>query len=161
MTGRDALRQHSARLARWMGLLFAGLAVLLLLERFGWLATATGGAFPAQRLALAAAAAVPDGLYLAALWWIRQALAEMAAGRLFATVVSQALRRVGLLMLSSAVLSVLLLPSVQAALGRPPGYLIAYDVSQAVSGALGLALGVISRVLQQAAAIQSELDGIF
>lgn len=162
MTGLDALRQQSARMARGMGVLVAALAVLLVLERFGWLAVAgsTGSALW-QRLALAAVAAVPDALYLAALWWVRRALVELAQGRLFARVVSQALRRVGLLMLASAVLIVFVLPSVFTALGQPPGYRIAYDMSQMASGAVGLALGLVSRLLQQAAAIQSELDEIF
>ena len=162
MTDLDTLRRRSATTARWMTLLFAALAVLLLLERFGWLAVAGGsGPLPAQRLQMAAAAALPDCLYLAALWWLRRALAELAAGRLFTVVVVRALQRVGLFMLLGSAVSVFLLPSVAAWLGQPPGYLIAYDVARMVIGAVGLALGIIGRLLQQAAAIQSELDEIF
>ncbi|WP_440222915.1 DUF2975 domain-containing protein [Dokdonella sp. MW10] len=145
-----------------MGIVLAGLLVLLVLERFGWmLAVPREASMPWARVALAACLALPEVLYVIALWWIRRAMREIAAGQLFTPVVTLALQRVGLLMLVGAALGVLVLPSVSAALGAPPGHVIAYDVSKVVIGALGLALGIVGRLLRQAAAIQSELDGIF
>lgn len=162
MDGLNLIRRRSAQFAQATAILLYGLAALLLLERFGWLAVVPGDApFPSARLARAAVAAAPEVLYLVALGWTRVALTELAAGHLFAMVVTKALQRVGTLMLTASLLSILLLPSALAWFGQAPGYLIAYDVSQAVIGAVGLTLGLIGRLLQQAAAIQSELDGIF
>lgn len=162
MIDREQIRRRSARYAKAMGVLLAGLALLLVLERFGWLLVVPEGApMPWSRLALAITTACPEVLYLAALWWLRRALIELAAGHLFAALVTKALQRIGLLMLCASAISVLLLPSLAAWLGHPPGYLIAYDVSQVVIGALGLSLSIVGKLLQQAAAIQSELDGIF
>lgn len=162
MTGLDEIRRKSVFYARGTGLLLLVLVLLLLLERFGWLlAVPIGGPMSWQRLALACASAVPEVLHLAALWWLRRALLELGNGRLFAAVVTRALQRVGLLLFAGAALGVLLLPSVSAWLGQPPGYVIAYDVQQVVVAALGLSLGLVGRLLQHAAAIQSELDGIF
>jgi hypothetical protein len=162
MNRQDEIAARSARYARAAGALLAALALLLVLERFGWLATVRGDVtLPWSRLALAAAAAVPDAVWLAALWWLRRALREIAAGRGFGLALTQALQRVGMLLLAGSVLGVVVLPSVSTWLGEPPGYFIAYDVSKVVVGALGLALGLLGRLLQQAAELQSELDGIF
>ena len=60
-----------------------------------------------------------------------------------------------------ALLNVFALPSLLTLAGKGPGYLIAYDVTGLVLGAVGLSLIVIANVLTRAAALQTELDGIF
>ncbi len=71
------------------------------------------------------------------------------------------LERLGLTLASAAFLTVFILPSIARWLGFAPGYVIAYDVSNLVLGALGLSLTIIARVLRSAAAAQAELDEIF
>jgi hypothetical protein len=145
--------------------LVATLAVLLVLERFGSVALqlVQGGPDPNElrRLELACVVAVPEVLYLLALWWIRQALAEFAEGKLYAPPVTRMLDRVGLMLAAGAFVSVFLVPTASRLLGSGPGYVIAYDVSSLVLGAVGLSLKIIAHVLRRAAEMQAELDEIF
>lgn len=162
MTPLAQLKRTSTRYASATVVLMIGLAALLLLERFGWVATVVSApVFPWPRLGVSAVTAIPEAIHLAALWWARRALMELADGRLFTEVVVRALQRVGALLLIGSAMAVVLVPSLSAWLGSPPGYLVAYDVSQVVIGALGLVLGLIGRLLQQASAIEAELEGIF
>lgn len=62
---------------------------------------------------------------------------------------------------TGAVITVFLLPSAAAALGFSPGYIVAYDVSSMVLGAIGLSLKIIAYILQRACEAQAEMDEIF
>ncbi|HEY1769911.1 MAG TPA: DUF2975 domain-containing protein [Chthoniobacterales bacterium] len=159
------IRQRSRKLRRIVTCLFVSLVVLLILERFGAVGfqlfeQGFNGDRP-RRLALACITAFPEILYLLALWWIRQALAAFANGELFTPAVAQMLDRVGLMLATGAVITVFLLPSAAAALGFSPGYIVAYDVSSMVLGAIGLSLKIIAYILQRACEAQAELDEIF
>lgn len=160
-----SLRQRSARLRRFVTCLLVTLAVLLVLERFGAIGLQLyrhGFTGEAQgRFLLECATAFPEVLYLLALWWIRQALAAFAAGELFSPAITRMLDRVGVMLTCGAVITVFVLPSVAAAIGFNPGYMIAYDVSSLVLGAIGLSLKIIAHVLQKASEAQAELDQIF
>lgn len=160
-----ALRVRSARLARTLAVLLAFLVVLLLSERFG----AAGlsllhenlGGNAVRRFGLQFAAAVPEGCYLMALWWVRAALIEFAQGAFHTPIIARALRRVGAMLGIGAAIALFVVPSVQRALDADPGYLIAYDIGSAVLCAVGLSLSMLAHVLQRAAAIHAELDEIF
>lgn len=164
-TSSPSLRQRSTRLRRGLTCLLAILAGLLLLERFGAIGLQVArrglGSAELRRLSFEAATALPEVLYLLALWWIRQAVASFAAGDLSSPTITRMLDRVGVTLAAGAFLSVFLLPSIAARLGFEPGYIIAYDVSSLVLGAIGLSLKLIAHVLQKAAEAQAELDAIF
>lgn len=159
------VRLHSARMRRLVSFLWAVCAVLVVLERFS---AATIEAFRSgfadgalRALACQAAAAIPEGLYLLALWWVRDALAAFSRGELFATPMTRMLDRVGVLLACGAAVRILVVPGVCRLLGFDAGYWIAFDAASLVLAALGLSLKAIAGVLRHAAAIQSELDEIF
>ncbi|MBA3833845.1 MAG: DUF2975 domain-containing protein [Chthoniobacterales bacterium] len=160
-----SIQQRSANLRRLVSCLLASLVVLLVLERFGALAMqlskhGIGGEWP-RRFASECITAFPEILYLLALWWIREALAAFAAGKLYTPTVTRMLERVGVMLSTGAFIGVFLLPSATGALGFGPGYVIAYDISGLVLGAIGLSLNIIAHVLQRASELQAELDEIF
>ena len=160
-----AIQRSSAKLRRILTCLFAALGVLLVLERFGAVAMQLyrhdSGGNGLRRLAFECVAACPEALDLLALWWIRQALAEFAEGKLYAPTITRMLDRVGMMLAIGACIGVFLVPTVSRALGFGPGYVIAYDVSGLVLGAVGLSLKIIANVLRRASEMQAELDEIF
>ena len=160
-----SIRARSARLRRCLTALLATLAALLLLERFGaiglQLLRAGLGRDEIRRLGFQGVMALPEVLDLLALCWIRQALAGFAKGELYSPTVTRMLDRVGSTLAAATFLTVFLLPSLTALLGFGPGYLVAYDLSSLVLGAIGLSLKVIAHVLRGAAEAQAEFDQIF
>ena len=164
-TSSAVIRAQSLRLRRMLTGLVVALGLLILLERFGAIAVhlLQRGSSPEElrRLAVAVLKALPEILYLVALWWIRQALASFAQGQLYATAVTRMLDRVGVTLALAAVFGVFILPSASAALGYSPGYIIAFDVATLVLGAIGLSLKIIAHVLRSAAEQQAELEQIF
>lgn len=162
-TVRATIVRKSKRLRRLVTGLFFALAATLLLERFGALGLAMSRGEPGgdgQHVLLQVVSACPEVLYLAALWWIRQALAALAAGDFYAVTITRMLDRVGSMLAAGALVGVFLLPSAEKLVGTDPGYLIAFDVSGLVLGAVGLSLKVIAHVLRHAGAMQDELDEI-
>jgi len=159
------LRARSARLARVLDVLLVVLAFLLLAERFGAVAVAIGrSGFEATTLAQVGrqlALAIPDGCYLMALAWVRIALAGFARGAFHTPVIAAALRRVGVMLAFGAAFALFAVPTLLRWFGSDPGYVIAYDIGSAVLCALGASLALVAQVLERAAAVQAELDGIF
>ncbi len=159
------LRARSARLARWTGFLLAALVLMMLAERFGaiGLAILHGGSTPQlrSRLAMEATAAAPESCYIAAIWWVRMALRELASGAFHTPVLALALRRVGTLLALGAALALFAVPGLQRLAGNDPGYLIAYDIDSIALCVAGLTLAMLSRVLERAGEVHSELDGMF
>jgi Protein of unknown function (DUF2975) len=159
------IQKSSAKLRRLITFLLTALAATLVLERFGavgiQLFRQSGGTDTLSRLAFECITACPEVLYLIALWWIRQALSAFAEGELYAPTVARMLDRVGIMLAAGAFISVFLVPSATRAIGFAPGYMIAFDVSGLVLGAVGLSLKVIAHVLRRAAEMQAELDEIF
>ena len=161
----EDIRARSGRLRAALTLAVVLLSVLVLLERgsaatlqllaHGW------SGEPLRRWLYQLAVLIPDGCYLLALWWIRQAIAAFADGDLFGATIRRMLGRVGAFLAIGALLGTFALPAIAHALALSPGYWIAIDVSGLVLGAIGLALGIVARVLARAAELQSELDGIF
>ena len=140
-------------------------ATLVLLERFSAAtitAFASDFAGPAVRaLGGQAIAAVPEALFLLALWWVRDALAAFSRGELFAPPVTRMMDRVGVLLACGAAIQILLVPGLRRLIGLDPGYLIAFDPTALVLGAIGLAFKAIAGVLRRASAIETELGEIF
>ena len=157
----EVIRARSRRLRSVVTVMVFGLGALLALERFSAAAIQAwrGGGW--EWLAAQAAAAVPEVVYLLALWWVRQALAAFAAGELFTPAVARTLHRVGLTLAIGALLNSFAVPAVQTMVGRGPGYLIAYDMAGLVLGLVGLSLSMLATLFTHASALQSELDEIF
>jgi len=161
----NAIRKQSARMRRLVTVLWAFAFVLVVLERFSAVTIAawrSGFASAAiRRLGCEAVAAIPELLFLLALWWVRSALAAFAEGELFAAPITRMLERVGLLLIIAAAVRILLVPGACRLLGQDVRYWIAFDAASMVLAALGLSFNAIAGVLRQASAIQSELDEIF
>lgn len=138
---------------------------LVVLERFSAAtikAFASGFAEESLRaLACQAVAAVPEGLFLLGLWWVREALAAFARGELFAMPMTRMLDRVGIVLACGSAVRIFLVPGACRLLGFDAGHWIAFDAAGLVLGAIGLSLKAIAGVLRHAATIQSELDEIF
>lgn len=150
---------------RFVTVLWAGCLILVVLERFSavtiHLFTTHFAGDALRAFACQAAAAVPEGLFLLGLWWVREALAAFSRGELFAIPMTRMLDRVGVVLALGAVIRIFLVPGACRLLGFDPGHWIAFDTASLVLGALGLALKAIAAVLRHASTIQSELDEIF
>jgi hypothetical protein len=162
---KTSVRSFSARMRRYVGVLWAVSATLIVLERFS---AVTIGVFRSgfageamRKWACQAVEAFPEFLFLLGLWWIRDALAAFARGELFALPMTRMLDRVGIVLASGAATRILIVPGVCRILGFNAGHWIAFDAAGLVLGAIGLALHAIARVLRHASALQSELDEIF
>ena len=83
--------------------------------------------------------------YLWALWAVQRALADLAAGRLFHPTVARAMRQIGIGVLSGALLSVFALTNLSRWIAL---------------GVVGAALVLLARLVDQARALQAELDEI-
>lgn len=159
------IQSYSARMRRLVTVLWLLATALVVGERFS--AAAIGAfrsgfaAIPTRWLACQAVAAIPEALFLLALWWVRDALASFARGELFAPPLTRMFERVGIALVCGAAARIALVPAACRFLGFNPGYWIAFDAAAIALAAIGLALKAIAGVLRHAAAIQSELDEIF
>lgn len=160
-----SIRLHSARMRRFVTILWTVCLTLVVLERFsnaGIQAFRSGFAGEAARaLACQAVAAVPEALFLLGLWWVRDALAAFSRGELFTLPMTRMLDRVGIVLALGSAVRIFLVPGACRLLGFDAGYWIAFDAAGLVLAALGLAFKAIAGVLRHASTIQSELDEIF
>jgi len=150
---------------RFVTVLWTICLTLVVLERFSAAiirVVASGFGGEALRwLACQAAAAIPEGLFLLGLWWVREALAAFARGELFALPMTRMLDRVGVVLACGSAARILIVPGVCRLLGFDAGHWIAFDAAGMVLGAIGLALKAIAGVLRHASTVRSELDEIF
>jgi hypothetical protein len=150
----------ASRVRTSLTLLFWFVLLALAAERAGYAgaydARASLGSVAAQ-LALAS----PAVAYLGALWKLRSLADRVAEGEGFAKAGANALRWSGVLLMLGAALALLVIPLLSrwTALGRARQ--IDLDVSTLIIGAIGLALLLIARLLDQARAVQSELNEFF
>ena len=158
-------RNYSARMRRFVTVLWCICLTLVVLERFSaaTIKVVQSGfaGEPLRALACQAVAAFPEALFLVGLWWVRDALAAFARGELFAAPITRMLDRVGVVLACGAAARIVVVPGLCRLLGFDSGHLIAFDAASLVLGALGLALKAIAGVLRHAATIQTELDEIF
>ena len=161
----ESIRLHSARMRRFVTLLWTASLSLVVLERFSAASIKvvnSGFAGEALRwLACQAVAACPEALFLLGLWWVREALAAFSRGELFGLPMTRMLERVGVVLACGSAVRIFVVPGVCRLLGFDAGHWIAFDAAGMVLGALGLALKAIAGVLRHASTIQSELDEIF
>ena len=150
---------------RFVTVLWTVCLTLVVLERFsaaGIRMFRSGFASePVRAFACQAIAAIPEGLFLLGLWWVREALAAFSRGELFALPMTSMLNRVGVVLACGSAVRIFIVPGACRLLGFDAGHWIAFDAAGLVLGAIGLALNAIAGVLRHASAIQSELDEIF
>ena len=165
VNAKYSVQQTSARMRRFVTVLWTVSLGLVLLERFS---AATIHAFAnnfagdaLRRLACQFVSAVPELLFVLALWWVRDALAAFARGELFAPAMTRMLDRVGIVLVVASAARIAIVPGLCRLLGFDPGYWIAFDAAALVLAAIGLSFKAIAAVLRHAATIQSELDEIF
>jgi hypothetical protein len=105
--------------------------------------------------------ALPAVGYLWALWSAQRALGDLAAGRTFQPTVSRAMRHIGAGVLAGALIEVFAMTNLmRLVLGGTGSYLF-FNLSAIVLGVVGAALVLLARLVDEARAMQVELDEIF
>ena len=102
--------------------------------------------------------ALPNVFYLFAVWSTGSALGQLGKGRLIQPVLAGALRRVGLALGFGGLLSVFGVTNLVRLVEGGRGSWAYFDVSGMTLGMIGGALFLLGRVLDQAGAVQAELD---
>lgn len=98
--------------------------------------------------------------YLWALWAVQRALADLAADRLFHPTVARAMRHIGIGVLAGALFNVFAVTNLARWITGGKGGYLYFDMSVIVLGVVGAALVMLARVVDQARALQAELDEI-
>jgi hypothetical protein len=98
--------------------------------------------------------------YLWALWAVQRALGDLAADRLFHPTVARAMRHIGIGVLAGALFNVFAVTNLTRWIAGGTGSYMYFDLSGIVLGVVGAALVLLARLVDQARALQTELDGI-
>lgn len=98
--------------------------------------------------------------YVWALWAVQRALGDLAGGRLFHPTVARAMRQIGIGVLGGALLNVFMVTNLTRIIMDGRGGYLYFDLSGIVLGVVGAALILLAQVVDQARAIQDELDEI-
>ena len=157
----DRFRSH-CRLLRIAALVvFVGLFLLLAMGMVGlpWRLATNADQGWTTRALLSVVRFLPGLGYLWALWAVQRALADLAAGRLFHATVARAMRHIGVGVLVGALLNVFAVTNLARISGGHGSYLY-FDLSSIVLGVVGAALVLLARLVDQARALQAELDEI-
>lgn len=155
--------RNQCRLLRAASLVvFVGLFLLLAIGMVGmpWrMATALppGGS---TRALLSVVQFLPGLGYLWALWAVQRALGDLAAGRLFHPTVARAMRHIGIGVLAGALFNVFAVTNLSRWIVGGTGSYLYFDLSGIVLGVVGAALVLLARLVDQARALQDELDEI-
>lgn len=161
MTKPDRFRDQCRLLRIATLVVFFGVTSMLLLGLIGapsWQNSSAGsGAHGALRIIIPA---LPALGYLWALWAVQRALSDLAVGRLFHETVARAMRQIGTGVLVGALLNVFVVTNLIRMLMGGRGNYLYFDLSAIVLGVVGTALILLARLVDQARALQAELDEI-
>lgn len=100
----------------------------------------------------------PTACYLFGVWSIGRAMGQLAKGRLIQPTLAAALRRVGLSLGFGGLINVFIVTNLLRMIGHVSGGYLNFDVGGMTLGMIGGALFLLGRVLDQAGAVQAELD---
>ena len=161
----DRFRQQCRLLRAATLFVFACLCMLLGVV---WLAAASHplrqvqvpGALDGTQKLLTALHFSPGLCYLWALWAVQRALGDLAAGRLFHPTVARAMRHIGVGVLTGALVNVFAVTNLSRWIAGGHGGYMYFDLSGIVLGVVGAALVLLARLVDQARALQDELDEI-
>ena len=103
---------------------------------------------------------LPGVGYLWALWAVQRALGELASGAMFHPAVARAMRHIGIGVLAGALFNVFAVTNLSRWISGGHGGYAYFDLSGIVLGVVGAALVLLARVVDQARAMQAELDEI-
>ena len=159
----DAFRRHCRLLRLATQVVVFGLALLVLTGAAGLPFFPNGAKLPEHfptRLALFGVQALPALGYLWALWSVQRALGDLGAGRIFHPTVARALRHVGIGVLAGSLLKVFAVTNLTRLFVEVRGNYAWFDLSAVVLGVVGAALVLLARLVDQARALQAELDEI-
>lgn len=113
---------------------------------------------PFQWWSLRLIVALPVAGYLWALWSAQHALGDLAAGRRFQPTVSRAMRHIGAGVLIGALIEVFAQTNLMRLLLGGHGSYLYFDLSAIVLGVVGTAIILLARLIDEARALQVELD---
>ena len=163
MTTPDRFRAQCRLLRVATLVVFVGLALLLSLGFIGlpWM---HAGDFPAgisrKAVLLTLAQVMPALGYVWALWAVQRALGDLASGRLFNATVARAMRQIGIGVLVGSLINVFVVTNLTRMIEGGRGSYLYFDLSGIVLGVVGAALILLAQVVDQARALQDELDEI-
>ena len=100
----------------------------------------------------------PALCYLFGVWSIGGGMGQLAKGRLIQPTLAATLRRVGLALGFGGVISVFVVTNLLRLIGSTEGGYLHFDVAGMTLGMIGGALFLLGRVVDQAGAVQAELD---
>ena len=101
---------------------------------------------------------LPAVFYLYGVWAIGEAVGQIGRGRLIQTATAEGLRRAGLALGVGGVLSVFVVVNLMRLVMPGSGGYLHFDVGGMTLGMVGGAMFLLGRVMDRAAAVQSELD---
>lgn len=162
MSMPDRFRNQCRMLRAASLVVFVGLFLLLALGMVGmpWRMATDLPQGGSTRALLSVVQLLPGLGYLWALWAVQRALGDLAAGRLFHPTVARAMRHIGIGVLAGALFNVFAVTNLSRwIVGRTGSYLY-FDLSGIVLGVAGAALVLLARLVDQARALQAELDEI-
>jgi hypothetical protein len=144
---------------------FAGLCLLLALVVLSgmvlpWRHAQAPGSLDGIQAMLLVVRFAPALGYLWALWAVQRALDDLAGGRLFHPTVARAMRHIGIGVLAGALFNVFAVTNLSRWIAGGHGAYLYFDLSGIVLGVVGAALVLLARLVDQARALQVELDGI-
>ena len=155
--------RNQCRLLRASSLVvFVGLFLLLAMGMVGlpWRMTTGMPEGGSTRALLSVVQFLPGLGYLWALWAVQRALGDLAAGRLFHPTVARAMRHIGIGVLAGALFNVFAVTNLSRWIVGGSGSYLYFDLSGIVLGVVGAALVLLARLVDQARALQAELDEI-
>ena len=160
MPGQDRFRRQCRFLRMGVVCALAGLAALLALiyvvMPVAYLVT--NDRISGRSLLLLLVHVAPAIAYLWALWAVQRALGDMAAGRMFQATVARALRQIGYGVIAGALLSIFAVTNLSRIIEHGRGGFAYFDLSAMVLAVVGVALIMLSRLVERAERLQRELD---
>ena len=162
MPNHDRFRAQCRLLRVATLVVLVGLFLLLAMGMVGlpWRLASDGDAGWGTRSLLAAVRFAPGLGYLWALWAVQRALADLGAGRLFHPTVARAMRHIGIGVLAGSLFSVFAITNLSRWISGGEGGYLYFDLSGIVLGVVGAALVLLARLVDQARALQAELEEI-